>query len=93
MKLDNNVLTVKTAKGDVPVTLDAKTEITRGDKPAQAADLKAGVRVVVDIPEGQQDQTRAFRQDRQLPSGTRPHTIAIQPVCAVSPAWADAESR
>ena len=52
VKLDNNVLTVKTAKGDVPVTLDAKTEITRGDKPAQAADLKAGVRVVVDIPEG-----------------------------------------
>jgi len=52
VKLDNNVLTVKTAKGDVPVTLDAKTEITRGDKPAQAADLKAGIRVVVDIPEG-----------------------------------------
>ena len=52
VKLDNNVLTVKTAKGDVPVTLDAKTEITRNDKPAQAADLKVGVRVVVDIPEG-----------------------------------------
>jgi len=52
VKLDNNVLTVKTAKGDVTVTLDAKTEISRNDKPAQAADLKAGVRVVVDIPEG-----------------------------------------
>lgn len=52
VKLDNNVLTVKTAKGDVPVALDAKTEITRGDKPAQAVDLKVGVRVVVDIPEG-----------------------------------------
>ena len=52
VKLENNVLTVKTAKGDVAVTLDAKTEITRNDKPAQAADLKAGVRVVVDIPEG-----------------------------------------
>jgi hypothetical protein len=51
-KLENNVLTVKTAKGDVAVTLDAKTEITRGDKPALAADLKAGVRVVVDVPEG-----------------------------------------
>jgi hypothetical protein len=51
-KLENNVLTVKTAKGDVPVTLDAKTEITRADHPAQAADLKAGVRVVVDVPEG-----------------------------------------
>jgi hypothetical protein len=52
VKLENNVLTVKTAKADVAVTLDAKTEITRGDKPAQAADLKTGVRVVVDIPEG-----------------------------------------
>ena len=51
-KLDNNVLTVKTAKGDVAVTLDAKTEITRNDKPAQAAELKQGVRVVVDVPEG-----------------------------------------
>lgn len=51
-KLENNVLTVKTAKGDVAVTLDAKTEITRGDHPAQPADLKAGTRVVVDVPEG-----------------------------------------
>jgi hypothetical protein len=51
-KLENSVLTVKTAKGDVAVTLDAKTEITRDDKSAQAADLKAGVRVVVDVPEG-----------------------------------------
>lgn len=52
VKLENSVLTVKTAKGDVPVTLDAKTEITRGDQAAQTADLKPGVRVVVDIPEG-----------------------------------------
>ncbi len=52
VKLDNNVLTVKTAKGDVPVTLDSKTEITLGDHAAQIADLKPGVRVVVDVPEG-----------------------------------------
>ena len=51
VKLENNVLTVKTAKGDATVTLDAKTEITRNDHPAQAVDLKPGVRVVVDIPE------------------------------------------
>jgi hypothetical protein len=51
VKLENNVLTVKTAKGESTVTLDAKTEITRNDKPAQAADLKTGVRVVVDVPE------------------------------------------
>jgi len=52
VKLENNVLTVKTAKGDSAVTLDAKTGITRDDHPAQAADLTAGVRVVVDVPEG-----------------------------------------
>ena len=52
VKLANNVLTVKTAKGDAAVTLDAKTEITRDGKRAQVADLQTGVRVVVDIPEG-----------------------------------------
>ena len=52
VKLENNVLTVKTVKGNSIVTLDAKTEITQNDKPAQAADLKTGVRVVVDVPEG-----------------------------------------
>jgi hypothetical protein len=52
VKLANNVLTVKTAKGDAAVTLDAKTEITRDGKLAQVADLQTGVRVVVDIPEG-----------------------------------------
>ena len=52
VKLENNVLTVKTAKGNSAVTLDAKTEITLNDHAAQAADLKTGVRVVVDIPEG-----------------------------------------
>jgi membrane peptidoglycan carboxypeptidase len=52
VKVDNKVLTVRTAKGDVPVTLDAKTEVTRGDHAAQAADLKPGLRVVVDVPEG-----------------------------------------
>jgi len=52
VKTDNSVLTIRTAKGDVTVTVDAKTEITRNDKPAQAADLKPGLRVVIDIPEG-----------------------------------------
>jgi hypothetical protein len=54
-KVTGNVVTVKTAKGNVDVKLDAKTEITRDDKPAQASDLKAGVRVVFDIPEGSKD--------------------------------------
>ena len=52
VKLDNNVLTVKTAKGNDTVTLDAKTEITRNDHAVPSTDLTPGVRVVVDIPEG-----------------------------------------
>ena len=52
VKVENNVLTVKTSKGNSNVKLDAKTEITQSDKPATAADLKAGVRVIVDVAEG-----------------------------------------
>jgi hypothetical protein len=51
-----NVLTVKTTKGNVDVKLDDKTEISKGDLKAQASDLKPGVRVVVDIPEGSKDK-------------------------------------
>ena len=56
VKVENNVLTVKTAKGDVDVKLNEKTEITRNDQKAQVADLKSGTRVVVDIPEGTRDR-------------------------------------
>jgi hypothetical protein len=56
VKVDNNVLTVKTAKGDVDVRLNDKTEITRNDQKAAIADLKPGTRVVVDIPEGSKDK-------------------------------------
>jgi hypothetical protein len=56
VKLDNNVLTVKTSKGNVEVRLNEKTEITKGDQKAEIADLKPGTRVVVDIPEGSKDK-------------------------------------
>src|SRR5579863_8181480 len=56
VKVENNVLTVKTAKGDVAVKLNEKTEITKNDQKAQAADLKPGTRVVVDVPEGSKDK-------------------------------------
>lgn len=52
----NNVLTVKTTKGNVDVKLDDKTEISKGDAKATAAELKAGARVIVDIPEGSKDK-------------------------------------
>ncbi|HEV3330487.1 MAG TPA: hypothetical protein VG096_05870 [Bryobacteraceae bacterium] len=54
--VSNNVLTVKTAKGNVDVKLDDKTELTKSDQKAQIADLKPGIRVVVDIPEGSKDK-------------------------------------
>src|SRR5690242_7682093 len=52
----NNVLTVKTDKGNVDVKLDSKTELTKNDQKAEIADLKPGMRVVVDIPEGSKDK-------------------------------------
>ena len=56
VKVENNVLTVKTAKGNVDVKLNEKTEITSNGQKAQVADLKPGSRVVVDVPEGSKDK-------------------------------------
>jgi hypothetical protein len=55
VKADSQILTVKTAKGNVDVRLNEKTEITRNDQKAAVADLQPGTRVVVDIPEGSKD--------------------------------------
>jgi hypothetical protein len=54
--VSGNLVTVKTAKGDVDVRLDDKTEISRGDRKAATSDLKPGVRVVIDIPEDSKDR-------------------------------------
>jgi hypothetical protein len=54
--ISGNVLTVKTTKGNVDVKLDDKTEISKGDAKAQASDLKLGLRVIVDIPEGSKEK-------------------------------------
>jgi hypothetical protein len=56
VKVENNVLTVKTAKGNMDVLLNDKTEITKNDQKALAADLTPGTRVIVDIPEGSKDK-------------------------------------
>src|ERR1700683_5647908 len=56
VQVSNNVLTVKTTKGNVDVKLDEKTEISKGDQKALTADLKPGLRVIVDIPEGSKDK-------------------------------------
>jgi hypothetical protein len=56
VKLADHVLTVKTAKGNVDVKLDEKTEITKNGVKADMLELKPGVRVVVDIPEGSKEK-------------------------------------
>jgi hypothetical protein len=56
VKVENNVLTVKTSKGNVDVRLSETTEITKSDQRPGVADLKPGMRVVVDIPEGNKDK-------------------------------------
>jgi hypothetical protein len=56
VQVANNVLTVKTANGNVDVKLDGKTELTKNSQKAQLSDLKPGVRVVVDVPEGSKDK-------------------------------------
>ena len=55
VKVDQNIVTVKTAKSEVAVKLNEKTEITKNDQKAEIADLKPGTRVVIDIPEGSKD--------------------------------------
>ena len=50
VKMENNVLMVRTSKGTVDVRLDEKTVITKGDQKAAIADLSPGTRVVVEIP-------------------------------------------
>ena len=55
VQVSNNTLTVKTAKGNVDVKLDDKTELTKNDQKAQRQDLIPGARVVVDIPEGNKE--------------------------------------
>src|ERR1700730_4977586 len=56
VKVANNVLTVKTAKGNVDVKLDNQTYLRKNDHKAQLTDLKLGVRVIVDVPEGSKDK-------------------------------------
>jgi hypothetical protein len=55
VKVDRDVVTVKTAKGEVAVKLGEKTEITKNDQKADVAELKPGTRVVIDIPEGNKE--------------------------------------
>ena len=54
-KVSGNVLSIKTAQGNVDVKLSDKTELTRKDRKAQIAELKPGTRVVAEVPEESAD--------------------------------------
>jgi hypothetical protein len=55
-KISGNILTVNTAKGNVDVKLNEKTEFTKDGQKALLADMKPGMRVVVDVPEGAKEK-------------------------------------
>ncbi|MEQ1884356.1 MAG: hypothetical protein ABL967_04795 [Bryobacteraceae bacterium] len=56
VKVSADTLTLQTSTGVVEVKLDAKTAITKEKQKAQRTDLVPGVRVTVDIPEGNKDK-------------------------------------
>src|SRR5215471_6152583 len=70
--LSGNVLTVKTARGNVDVKLGDHTELTRNDRKAQLADLKPGARVVAEVPEGRKDNMA-----QSVKIGAIPKTAAV----------------
>ena len=52
----DNVLTVKTATGNVAVKLDSHTALTRDNRKAQLSDLTPGTRVIVEVPHAGKDK-------------------------------------
>jgi hypothetical protein len=72
-KISGNVLSVKTAKGNIDVKLGDRTELTRNDRKAQVADLKPGTRVVAEVPEGSKDNVA-----QSVKIGASPKTAAVR---------------
>jgi hypothetical protein len=72
-KVSGNVLTVKTAKGNVDVKLNDLTEVSRNGQKAQITDLKPGTRVVAEVPEGSKDNTA-----QSLNIGAAPRAAAVR---------------
>ena len=77
VKVANNVLTVKTAKGYVDVKLDNKTELTKNEQKAQLADLKPGARVIVEVPQNSKDKivhsVKIGASSQPAPAAKRPN--------------------
>lgn len=55
-KISNDVLTIKTAEGNMDVRLDKQTDLTRNGQKAQLTDLKIGARVIIDLPKGTKEK-------------------------------------
>jgi hypothetical protein len=72
-KVSGNALTIKTAKGNVDVKLGDRTEFTRNDQKAQVTDLKPGLRVVAEVPEGSKDNVA-----QSIKIGAAPKTAAVR---------------
>jgi hypothetical protein len=72
-KISGNVLTVKTAKGNVDVKLRDRTEFTRNGQKAELTDVKPGTRVVAEVPEGSKDNLA-----QSVKIGAAPKTAAAR---------------
>ena len=53
VSVNNNMLTVKTSTSNVAVKIDSHTQFTKNDQKAQLSDVVPGVRVIVEVPHGQ----------------------------------------
>jgi hypothetical protein len=72
-QVSGSVLTVKTDKGNIDVKLSDKTDLTREDRKAQISDLKAGTRVIAEVPEGSTDNIA-----QSVKIGAAPKTAAVR---------------
>ena len=73
VRVTNNVLTIKTTKGNVEVRLDNHTDLTRNDQKAQLADLKRDARVIVDVPKGNKELVAYSVKIGTVPPATGQH--------------------
>ena len=72
-RVANNVLTVKTAHGNVDVKLDSRTNLTRNNHKALVSDLKPGARVIAEVPEGSKDHVAQSVRIGALPKSAPSH--------------------
>src|SRR5438067_13923084 len=81
VRVANNVLTVKTAHGNVDVKLDSRTDLTRNNRKALVSDLKPGARVIAEVPEGSKDHLAQYARigasPKTAPSHHYAHTTSI----------------